>query len=94
MAIDWFLKSAGSNIAPSLDDPTLLCIGVDFPDYAMAPPETGHPGIYRCLGVRQDKCPLPGHDHLAIHYILDGPVHCAECVESYQFAWYKPRESK
>ncbi len=89
---EWFDKKAGSEIVQSQDDPTMLLIGADLPDWVRVPAKTGHGGQYRCLAVIQKPCPLPGHGEPCKHYILDGPVHAAECAVSGQFAWYRRQE--
>lgn len=83
---EWFDKAPGSDIGHSKDDPSMLLIGAGKPDWVRVPEGTGHGGDYRRLELRVAKCPL--HDHSCVHYILDGPVCCAECAESGQFIWY------
>ena len=73
----------------------MLRIGAGKPDWVCVPNETGHGGQYRCLELRVGRCPVAGHEHPWVHYVLDGPVWCAECAESEQFLWYaRPGESK
>jgi hypothetical protein len=90
--VEWFNKQAGSDIGESKDDPRLLLIGLGKPDWVMVPDGTGHGGQYRCLDLRVGPCPLPGHDHECRHYLLDGPVWCAECTQEGKFVWYSRRE--
>ncbi len=90
--VEWYQKPPGSDIGQSEDDPSMLLIGVGRPDWIRAPDDTGHGGQYRCLEIRVGKCPMPGHDHSCLHYVLDGPVWCAECTEARQFLWYARRE--
>jgi hypothetical protein len=91
MAVEWFDKQPGSDIGQSQDDPSMLLMNVGKPDWVNVPEGTGYPGRYRCLELRVGKCPVPGHDHDCIHYILDGPVWCAECEVSAMFQWYRAR---
>jgi hypothetical protein len=86
--VEWFEKAPGSDVGRSEDDPAMLLVGIGTPDWVRVPPETGHGGQYRCLEVRAGACPLPGHDHTCRHYVLNGPVWCAECADAGQFVWY------
>lgn len=90
--IEFFNVAPGSDIGESQDEPGLL-IGVGKPDWVRVPPEAGG-GTYRCLEIIQGTCPLPGHGEECRHFILDGPIRCAECVVSAQFVWYKIRQKK
>lgn len=97
MSIDWFNKTPGSDIAESQDDPHMLLMGVGVPDWVNVPADTGYGGSYRCLEIRLGPCPLKGHTEQVRHYILAGPVWCAECLVTGQFLWYKapvPKESE
>lgn len=87
--VEWFEKSVGSDVGQSEEDPSMLLIGVGKPDWVRVPDDTGHGGQYRCLELRVGRCPLPGHAHSCIHYVLECDVWCAECTESGQFVWYR-----
>lgn len=86
--VEWFEKAPGSDIAASEDDPAMLLIGVGKPDWVRVPEDIGG-GQYRCLEVRSGKCPALGHDHECRHYLLNGPVSCAECTQDGVFYWYR-----
>lgn len=94
MSTEWFLKHAGSDVGQGIDDPRLLLLGIDKPDWVNVPSETGYGGRYRCLEVVVGPCPLQGHGEQCRHYILDGPVSCAECAVSGQFIWYRRRHGE
>lgn len=89
--VEWFNKQPGQEMLQGRDDPTMLLVGVDKPDWINVPPETGYGGQYACLEIIVAPCPL--HGEPCRHYILDGPVHCAECVSTGQFLWYKRKDS-
>jgi hypothetical protein len=89
--VEWFEKRPGSDIGQG-DDASMLLVGIGKPDWVRVPQETGHGGQYRCLGLRVGRCPLPGHDHPCVHYVLDGSVGCAECTQVGQFVWYRRQE--
>ena len=91
--VEWFQKAPGSDIGQGEDDPSMLLIGLGKPDWVRVPEETGHGGQRRCLELKVGKCPLPGHDHQVVHYVLEAEVWCAECTQAGQFVWYsKPTE--
>jgi hypothetical protein len=84
---DWFNKTPGSDIAQGRDNPEMLLLNLGKPQVIKVPIETGFGGVYRCLDVIAAKCPK--HDHNVPHYILDGPVCCAECTQTNEFIWYR-----
>ena len=89
MSTEWFNKIPGSDVAQSQEDERMLLLGVGVPDWVRVPADTGHGGQYRCLAVVVGRCPRRGHNHQCRHYILDGPVCCAECQVDNQFLWYR-----
>lgn len=63
---------------------------ITYPDYVNVPDHPGLPGGQRrVLQVIKKHCIVPGHDHKAVHYILEGPVSCCQCQQSKVFQWYR-----
>lgn len=89
MSVEWFDQTPGSDMAQSQDDPFKWLLNGGRPDWIRVPANTGYGGQYRCLAVVPGVCPLPSHGELCRHFVLDGPVSCAECVLSGQFVWYR-----
>ena len=92
MSTEWFDKRPGETVYQSQDDPTMLLVDDPvhpIPDWVRVPDDTGYGGQYRCLALVPGVCPLPGHGEPCRHYILDGPVSCAECVVDGKFVWYR-----
>ena len=92
MSTEWFDKLPGVDLAQGRDDPAMFIEPVGCPDWVNVPADTGYGGRYRCLAVLSGPCPVQGHNHICRHYILDGPVCCAECVQSGKFWWYRKTE--
>jgi hypothetical protein len=88
----WYERVAGCPLDHSQEDPSEYLIHGDGgkPDWVRAPASTGHGGVYRCVELRPRRCPLPGHDHDCVDYVLDGPVGVLECPSG-MFLWYLRR---
>ena len=85
---EWFDRQAGSPVAKSKDDPTMLMVSLeDKPDWIGVPEEIGG-GQYRCEEVFAGRC-LCGDDHNVKHYTLLGSdFQVAECKVK-GFLWYR-----
>ena len=75
--IYWFNRDQGSDISISEDDPAMVLIGSDNPDWARLPPELGGDRL-RVLGSRYDKCAC-GRDHEVRWYDMEQNYCVAEC---------------
>jgi hypothetical protein len=86
--IEWFEKRPGELTAIGQDDPTMLLIPADNPDWVRVPDLPGIVGAtQRCLGTFRAACPCGRH--AATHYRLEGQVWCAECTVAGKFFWYR-----
>jgi len=83
---EWFTKEPGSNIAIGSEDPTMLLIGADQPDWVRVPQELG--GTQRRVkSIGVGPCPRGEHD--VRHMELEGDLCVAECAVHGGFLWYR-----
>lgn len=90
MSVEWFEKEPGVDIAVGSEDPTMLLIGADQPDWVRLPKELGG-AQRRVLAVGVGTCPRGEHD--VRHFALEGDMGVAECPKHGGFLWYRRRKT-
>ena len=83
---EWFTKTPGSDVSVGRDDPSMLLIGSDHPDWVQLPSELGGHRV-RVTSVGVGPCPRGDHD--VRHYALEGDLGVAECESHGGFLWYR-----
>lgn len=86
---EWFNKSPGGLISPSVDDPTMALVETGAPDWVRIPAEIGG-GTVRVTGSFRAPCPMcsEGDEKLVLHMRTDVDLGVAECLE-HGFVWYR-----
>jgi hypothetical protein len=88
MSTDWFTKKPGDAALQGRDDPTMLLLGCDVPDWVNLPPELGGARV-KVTGAHMAPCPMCGDGTGDVkHLELEGNLGVAECVR-HGFAWYR-----
>ena len=90
MTIEHFIKTAGSDIVQSVEDPSMSVVGCDVPDYVHLPAELGG----SMVGVRYGvfEC-CPRGEHLVRHLVLENGLAVAECPAHGGFMFYRHEEA-
>lgn len=89
---DWFTKAPGDMLAQAASEDgrsmALLYLPRGEPvDWVRLPRELGGNQV-RVHGTRDLPCPRCEGDVSVVHYILEGPIHVAECP-THGFLWYR-----
>jgi hypothetical protein len=87
MATEWFNRRPGDVAAIGRDDPTMLLLGGDVPDWVKVPPEAGG-GTAKVLASFKAPCPMCKEGGDVRHLKLEGNLGVAECTE-HGFVWYR-----
>jgi hypothetical protein len=92
MSTEWFDRQVGSSVATSKEDPTMLMVSSDTPDWIGVPDEIGG-GRFRCGGAFIGPCPCRA-EHGVKHLVLEGTdLRVAECLDK-GFLWYRMPTTK
>jgi len=82
---EWFEKRVGE-VSISQDDPSMLLIGDQTPDWVRLPPELGSERL-RVLGAFKDRCPKCRGGGSVKHLACERNYGVAECPTC-EFVWY------
>lgn len=87
MATDWFTKTPGNPIAPSVEDDGMVIINTGAPDWVRLPPDLGGHRV-RVEESFQAPCPMCLADGDVPHLQTEGGICVAEC-QACGFVWYR-----
>jgi len=82
---EWFDREPGSPVAQGKDDPTMLLVGGNKPDWVRLPRELGGAKA-KVLDILAGPCPKCDGETVK-HFVLDLDVGVAECPKE-GFLWY------
>jgi hypothetical protein len=83
----WFDRKPGSIVSQSCDDPAMLLVGDEPPDWVRQPPELGAREL-RVLEAFAAPCPKCRDEQPVRHLLLEDRYGVAECP-SCNFVWYR-----
>lgn len=82
---EWFDKRVGG-VSVSKEDPSMLLVGDQTPDWVRLPPELGGERL-RVLGAFNDRCPKCRGGGAVRHLACQDGYGVAECPTC-EFVWY------
>jgi hypothetical protein len=83
----WYERGPGEIVHTSTEEPGVLLLAVDPPDWVGLPPELGG-GKLRVLGAFEAECPMCKDGKMVRHVSVEHGYFVAECV-THGFIWYK-----
>ena len=92
MSTEWFNRKAGSPAAQGRDDPTMLLLGGEVPDWVHLPSELGGTQL-KVQGTHAAPCPMCKGGPDVRHLELENRYGVAECPV-HGFAWYRRKGSE
>lgn len=89
---EWFNRQAGDVSSIGKDDPTMVLIGDQTPDWVRLPDELGGDKL-RVLAVNRLECPMCQDGAPIKHLACESGYGVAEC-HRHGFVWYRMREAQ
>jgi hypothetical protein len=86
---EWFTKKPGDVVLQGDDDPAMLIVGADVPDWVRLPSELGGAQL-RVEGAHAAPCPRCRAPEPVRHLVLADLYGVAECPAC-AFVWYRRR---
>lgn len=86
---EWFNRQAGAGSSIGMDDPTMVLIGDQTPDWVRLPPELGSETL-KVTDAFRSECPMCKEGPLVTHLVCERGYGVAECAK-HGFIWYRAK---